>query len=199
MTDMTWSQTRGGVRWDFATPNEELVDWYDIAHALSNLCRFNGHTSHHYSVAEHSVHVHDTVAKLTDDQNIRLYALLHDAHEAYLGDVTTPLANTMSARLPGFAALWGGLKDAHDTAIFQAAEIILADPAEAYELVKGADVSVMMAERDQLMANTPERWGELEDVKRAKITVGPWTPEEAKWEFLQRLKSARPQLLHPTH
>ena len=68
------------------------VDIRDIAHALSNLCRWSGHTKRFYSVAEHSLHVWATVFhEFNGTKRDGLYALLHDAAEAYLIDVPTPL------------------------------------------------------------------------------------------------------------
>lgn len=58
----------------------------DIAHALSNLCRFTGHTSRFYSVAEHCVHASRVAAEWATRE-----ALLHDASEAYLQDIPTPI------------------------------------------------------------------------------------------------------------
>lgn len=58
----------------------------DIAHALSNLCRFGGHTSGFYSVAQHSVY-----ASRLSPPPFRAWALLHDASEAYLHDISTPI------------------------------------------------------------------------------------------------------------
>jgi 5'-deoxynucleotidase YfbR-like HD superfamily hydrolase len=64
----------------------------DIAHALSNQCRFSGHTKYHYSVAEHSVIVCDQLKG--EPPLTRLFALLHDASEAYLQDIPTPLKHS---------------------------------------------------------------------------------------------------------
>lgn len=57
-----------------------------IAKALGNICRFNGNTVRHYSVAEHSVRVAQLVP-----QQFKLAALMHDAAEAYVGDMSSPL------------------------------------------------------------------------------------------------------------
>lgn len=67
------------------------VDLGDIAHALSLVCRYGGHASRHYSVAEHSLLVERLVRSEGGDPEMCLWALLHDASEAYLGDVIRPL------------------------------------------------------------------------------------------------------------
>lgn len=86
-----WIQTVSGRRFDILEPATHMVDPGDIAHHLGQLCRFTGACSRFYSVAEHSL----LVARLVDeaggtDEEIAL-ALLHDAAEAYLGDVSRPL------------------------------------------------------------------------------------------------------------
>lgn len=74
----------------------------DIAHALCNICRFGGHCDIHYSVAEHSLHVAELV------KEHKLTALLHDAAEAYLGDIPTPI----KAYLPEYKAMEKKVLDA---------------------------------------------------------------------------------------
>lgn len=69
---------------------QDVICERDIAHALSNICRFGGHTIEHYSVAEHSI----LVAALAPE-DFKLEALLHDAAEAYVGDVIKPLKNLL--------------------------------------------------------------------------------------------------------
>lgn len=83
----TWT----GRHFYLLDPRPEEVFIEDIAHALSLQCRFNGHIDEHYSVAEHSVMVSNIVEKETNDKQLALVGLLHDAAEAYLGDVVSPL------------------------------------------------------------------------------------------------------------
>ena len=71
----------------------------DIAHALSNLCRFNGHTKRFYSVGEHSLYVSTLLEH--HGPNIQTWGLLHDAAEAYLGDMVRPIKKHM----PDFQAI----------------------------------------------------------------------------------------------
>ena len=70
----------------------ENVSIEDIAHSLSFQCRFNGHTNRFYSVAEHSLVLRDLVQEESGIQNLnrRIAAMLHDAAECYLGDITKP-------------------------------------------------------------------------------------------------------------
>lgn len=84
-----WMITRSGrwVRLD--KPEVESIDVDDIAIALSRIHRFTGHTD--YSVAAHSLYVADLVHERHHDPALYLGALLHDAHEAYIGDIATPV------------------------------------------------------------------------------------------------------------
>ena len=79
-------RTYTGKEIDLANIRPEDIDLVDIAHALSKLCRYGGHTTRHYSVAEHSLNVMDMV-----DPLYKREALMHDATEAYVGEMTAPL------------------------------------------------------------------------------------------------------------
>lgn len=70
----------------FVEPTEHQINIVDIAHALSMIPRFNGHTNTRYTVAQHCIAVSERV-----DPKYALAALLHDAHEAYTGDIVSPL------------------------------------------------------------------------------------------------------------
>ena len=84
-----------------AGENEDCgpIELMDIAHALSNLCRFNGHTKRFYSVGEHSLYV-STLLEY-HGPSIQAWGLLHDAAEAYLGDMVRPIKQ----RMPEFKAI----------------------------------------------------------------------------------------------
>ena len=81
-----WMETYGGKAVNPFHVRKEDIDIVAIAHSLSLICRYNGHCKVFYSVAEHSVRVSDIV-----EPEYRLAALLHDAAEAYWGDVIRPL------------------------------------------------------------------------------------------------------------
>ena len=72
-------------------PKPESILLDDIATALSNICRYNGHVPTFYSVAEHSAHVADLIFERTASRELALTGLLHDAAEAYVGDMVRPL------------------------------------------------------------------------------------------------------------
>lgn len=82
---MEWIATRSGGKLDLLDPQPDQIDIKDIATALSRLPRFAGHTTEFYSVAQHSFHCSCRCDEFP------LEALMHDAHEAYMGDISRPL------------------------------------------------------------------------------------------------------------
>ena len=84
-------KTYTGIMFDPIIPEAEKIDIVDIAHALSMLCRGNGHMKHFYSVGQHSINCMMEARAREYSQRVQLGCLLHDASEAYLSDVTRPV------------------------------------------------------------------------------------------------------------
>ena len=88
---MSYITTFSGLHFDPTEPDAELIRLKDIAHALSLLCRANGHFKSFYSVAQHSIACAKEAAARGLSRRIAAGCLLHDASEAYLSDVTRPI------------------------------------------------------------------------------------------------------------
>ena len=173
----TWFQTYHSGIFDFAAPSAEHLSLEVIAHALSMQCRYNGHCERFYSVAEHSVHVMARVAELRPlDWTARRVALLHDASEAVLGDIPSPLKRTGTfdeyRRLE--REVQGMILDKFLGFVTPADEIRAA--------VKLADMELLATEKAQIMAAEPRDWGLLPDP--LDVTIFGWAPPTAEAEFL---------------
>lgn len=84
-------RTSSGIYFDFVNPTVDMIKIEDIAHALSQQCRFGGHLPVFYSVAQHCYNCSEGVGY----EKYALEALLHDASEAYLLDIPKPLKNLL--------------------------------------------------------------------------------------------------------
>lgn len=85
-----WIQTYKDIKFNPWDIQPEDIHIEDIAHALANTCRWGGHCNEFYSVAQHSVMVMQRVP-----YEYKLTALLHDASEAYIGDMPSPIKATL--------------------------------------------------------------------------------------------------------
>lgn len=94
-------QTLSGIQFNLFDPTPAMIDIEDIASGLSNKGHFSGLTASFFSIAQHSVMVCDEFAfwDFFIDPKLKLLALLHDAAEAYIGDMITPL----KVRMPEFS------------------------------------------------------------------------------------------------
>ena len=96
---MSAIMTHRRIMFDPFDPTPEDIHIRDIAHALSLLCRANGHFPHFYSVGQHSVLCMREAEARGYSRRVRLGCLLHDASEAYLSDVTRPIKPLLPAYL----------------------------------------------------------------------------------------------------
>ena len=104
---MSEIMTRSKIMIDPIRPEPEKIKIEDIAHALSMLCRANGHFKSFYSVGQHSINcMHEAKARGYSEK-VQLACLLHDASEAYLSDVTRPV----KAELPKYKEIEEPLQD----------------------------------------------------------------------------------------
>ena len=170
-------ETHSGLAFYPLSPDVAAINIGDIAHALSNQCRFAGHTSEHYSVAQHCVQVSWLLEDWGCSRDVVLWGLMHDASEAYLVDLPTPLKNHVSFEPYRIAE-----RHLMDT-ICQRFGMANEMPSE----VKRADAAMLATEAKRLMPFRPEHWGALtEDSLPWPLT--PWVPTEAKRNFLLRFE-----------
>jgi len=166
-----WIQTISGRQFNLSNIEPEAICLEDIAHSLSNICRFNGHTKSFYSVAEHCVVMSHLVPA-----DAQAGALMHDAGEAYIGDISTPLKN--------LAPALGDIENRILEAVLQKYGI---EYARHRGLLKEADLRMLETERLQLMANPKiENWECTRHIEAFDVGLPSWTPYQAKTEFLNR-------------
>lgn len=171
-----WLQTWLGHAVDYADPRPKQLDVYDIGHHLSRINRFNGALyPEHYTVAEHSVHVAQLVKLRGESVEVQRAALMHDAAEAYCGDVVSPLKRM--PELEGYRQ------------ILETMELAIAErfalPPELPEPVKRADIDMLVLERNMMHSTPPRDWDLPESARIAEgIVIQMWTPNQAKIEFL---------------
>lgn len=159
-----WIQTFTGKAFWPLEPAPEDVCIEDIAHALSLLCRFGGHCSKFYSVAEHSVLA---AAKAG------IHGLLHDAAEAYLLDLPRPIKRV----LPEYRTL----EDKLLTVIYQSLKVPFPTADEIMQVTK-ADNSLLSTEKHVLMKDTTS-WC-LSEPSYPDVVINGFKPQDAESLFL---------------
>lgn len=144
-------ETHSGVLFRYERPTSYQIILEDIAHGLSQICRFGGHTRVFYSVGEHALLVRHLVRELGHPQ-LSFVALHHDSHEAYIGDIPTPLKRYLGDK-------YYTTVRATDKAIGEALGIHL-DQFLLPEIVK-ADQLAMQIEVKELKRNVgnQDEWG----------------------------------------
>ena len=104
---MSKIKTYSGNLFDPTEPIMEEINIIDIAHALSLVCRGNGHVKHFYSVAQHSISCYMEAKARNYSKKVQLACLLHDGSEAYLSDITRPV----KPKLPQYLVMEDNLQN----------------------------------------------------------------------------------------
>src|SRR5665647_459628 len=171
-----WMHTFTGKKFYPMAPRAEDICIEDIAHSLGLQCRYNGHVREFYSVAEHCVHMSCFVSPKN-----ALWALLHDATEAYVGDMIRPLKKFM----PDYVK-------AEDEVMLVIAQKYglageLAIRADMPDDVRDADNRILLTERNALMVKTDHKWA-VDDLEPLPVIIQGWSPLRAELMYLERFK-----------
>lgn len=182
--------TRSGRHFSFTNPHPDMVDVEDVAHALSNINRFTGHTAYAYSVAQHCVAV-SRYLELTGQPVLVQYAgLMHDAHEAYFGDISAPLKAFLGV---------GPLEDRIQDVVARAFGLTVSQLHD--RRVKLADLTALAVEADHLMPKDIVEWDCLGPVTAdMKAVMPPPSERSASLSariFLDRFILLQEQLQQP--
>lgn len=200
---MIWMQTGSGRAVDLVAPNAAMIDLNrDMPEALARTPRFIGHVrAGPYSVAQHCVLGAECLFQQTSRQDLAAAFLLHDGHEAYMGDIATPVAQALAAlagtdamvhkdhRGDGTAIVERAIKALKrnlDIAIHAAAGITYPLPEATREAVKRMDRAMFAIEHQQLMGPAPlpldPEWhlAPLPRLSR-RITVWSWPNAADAW------------------
>lgn len=152
-----------GGFFDVFNPNPDDIRIEDIAHALSLTCRWGGHCREFYSVAQHCVHVSDLLPL-----DLALQGLLHDAAEAYMGDVPRPIKHNIPA--------FGEQEDKVLRVIWDKFGL---EGQEMHEQIHAMDNRVLHWEAHELLVE--HEWA---DNPYPNMPLSPWKPHDAEDMFL---------------
>lgn len=186
-----WLQTYTGKRFDLLHPTPDMICLEDIARALGRKQRFGGHAHRTYSIAEHSINVMRCVNEPRSGwvRTVLQAALFHDAAEAYIGDIVTPLKRALNEQSDGLVTR---MEHAVECAICEKFGI----PIQAFKLpgktlIKTADLSLLAAEIEALLDPIPpdewagDLWVSNGRQPWASFQWHGWDADEAAAQFTQ--------------
>jgi hypothetical protein len=173
--DKSWVVTLSGKRFSILQPDPNAVVIQDIACALARQARFNGHTRFFYSVGQHSC----LGAQASPTRDIALLMLFHDATEAYIGDLVSPV----KALLPDFEIIESRIH----WAISKKFNLEFPLP----KVVKQIDRRLLATEVRDLITKDLKSWHIGED-EPFDFPIIPWPPEVTEARFLEMAKNLLP-------
>ena len=168
--NMTWIQTYTGKKFSLVDPQPEDVDIVDIIAALGNIVRFNGHCRKNYTVLQHSVQVAELCPPI-----LRFAGLMHDAGEAYYGDITRPQKIVLNELSNGRISEW---MKRIDRVVAIAFNLTFPTPLA----IKHFDNIMLATEARDLMTDPPEPWVELPPPLPDTLRV--WSPQKSYTRFV---------------
>ena len=173
---------------DDCTANAICIE--DIAAALSKICRFGAQTRQFYSVAQHALLVRDILVEDLGRRDLALYGLHHDSHEAFAGDLPSPLKIKINAEGSGAHK---GLCDHLDDAISAAFGFAIPDDdSEDHAVFERADHTALLIEAHALLQDQGDgvrsqlegKGVDLSAIASARELEAPLTPDDAETQFL---------------
>lgn len=165
-----WIITQSGRKVDVFNPTPESLDIQDIAHALSMICRFGGHIKEFYSVAQHSI-----LVSYICNKKYALQGLMHDATEAFCGDVIRPIKRNIQF----FIDMENGLHNAINVKFKLHWNDLI------HRSIKRADNIALLTEAKYLV--NQELYSKIKE-KPLEHPIRGWSPIVAKNTFLTRFK-----------
>lgn len=147
---------------------------HDIAWSLAKICRFNGHCFSFYSVAQHCIVGSEVVERETGDEDLALAFLLHDASEAYLGDLIRPLKSS-----PEFTA-YLEIEKRLQSVIGAAFNVSFNDP-----IIERVDLEMLATERRDLMTKG-YNWCTDKLAKPLESNITPWGWKKAAHHYIRK-------------
>lgn len=148
-TSEFWLQTYSGLAFDFMDPKPEQICLKDIVHSLAGLCRYGGHSRFFYSVAQHSVLASLYLEEQGQDKQVQFAGLMHDAAEAYVGDLPTPLKRLLGE---SYKRIYKPIERAI------CAKYNLPSTIFDIEAIKEADMQLLADEKAVLHVPEPQPW-----------------------------------------
>lgn len=179
MKKSDYIETYTGIAFFPFEPKVEDIHIEDIAHAISQVCRFGGHCKHFYSVGQHSILVAKLLKDWGESPQVQLYGLLHDTTEGYLVDLPSPIKKHLHTYKKAETYL-------HEI-IWQALDI-RKPTEEEWKIVKKADKLIQHHEANQLLSKAS--WADP-SVFLENIVINKVPMEEVKKQFLNLYETLR--------
>lgn len=197
---MTWMQTRSGRKFDLENIEDNMIDASDIAWSLAHICRFNGHCRRFYSVAEHTIlmmRMPQLLGRVFDPRTQYVLTgqiLVHDAHEAFVGDMPRPMKKLLGSA-------WSDVEDRIATHVRKSLGVH-GPEFDDWGNVKFFDSCMLAAEARELMSWPPFDWELPPEAAESRLVIsspvgGPealaqtWLSTYREWrKGLEQFRSA---------